>query len=107
MITGFRFDETALTVLLRSPSGGVARDLARRAIRVESAAKQNFHPGPRVAPGPPGPISDSGRLRSSITWVLGQDGFGIFADIGSNVAYSKYVEDLYPYLRPALSAAGG
>ena len=51
-------NQAALHKLLRSPDGPVARDLARRAIRVESQAKRN-------ASGRPGPIVRSGRLRSS------------------------------------------
>ena len=96
------FSEVGLHGLLESSP--IARDLARRAIRVESQAKLN-------ASGRPGPRVRTGRLRASITWTLGRDALGLFADIGSNVVYAPYVElgtdraPAYPFLRPALAAA--
>lgn len=101
----FIFDPAGLAELFRSEHGIVARDLARRAIAVETQAKLN-------ASGRPGPNVRTGRLRSSITWQLGADEIGLFAEIGTNVEYAPYVElgtdraPPYPYLRPALSAAG-
>jgi hypothetical protein len=98
------FYEAALQRLLNGPDGDVARDLSRRAIRVESQAKLN-------ASGRPGPNVRTGRLRSSITWQLGRDTESIYADIGSAVEYAIYVErgtdraPAYPFLKPALSAA--
>lgn len=100
------FDQAALRALLTSRQGPVARDLSRRAIRVESSAKLH-------ASGRPGPMVRTGRLRGSITWALGEDTQGLFADIGSNVEYAGFVENgtdrarPYPYLRPALAAASG
>ena len=98
-------DEGAITKILTSPSGPVARDLLRRAQRVESRAKLN-------ASGRPGPRVRTGRLRASITHQLIQGGpTGLRARIGSNVHYAGYVEygtaraPAYPYLRPALVAA--
>jgi phage gpG-like protein len=90
--------------LLRGPHGPVARDLARRAIRIEAAAKgfASGHNG--------GPHVRTNRLRSSITWTIGDDVVGLYADIGTNVEYAAYVElgtsraKPYPYLRPALPA---
>jgi Bacteriophage HK97-gp10, putative tail-component len=85
--------------------GEVAEDLSRRAINVTSQAKINAteRPGPRV---------DTGRLRSSISWRLGEDADGIFADIGTGVPYGRILElgltrngQKYPFLVPALSAA--
>lgn len=70
----------ALSTLLRGPSGGVARDLGRRAIRVESRAKALC------------PV-DTGRLRSSITWKLGSDFVGLYALVGTNVEYAVYVHE--------------
>lgn len=95
----------ALTEFLTGLHGPVALDLSRRAIRVESAAK-NFATGYGG-----GPHVRTGRLRSSISWVLGHDAEGLFADVGSNVEYAGFVElgtrkmRPYPYLRPALPAA--
>lgn len=99
------FDTAALEALLTSPDGGIAADLLRRAIRVESAAK-NYATGNAG-----GPHVRSGRLRSSISHRLGKDAEGLYADIGSNVEYAGFVElgtrrsRPYPYLRPALAAA--
>lgn len=92
------FDRGALAELFESPSGPVARDLQRRALQVDRAAKHNC------------PV-DTGRLRSSITNELGQDGQGLVATIGTNVEYAPYVElgtskmAAQPYLLPALEAA--
>jgi phage gpG-like protein len=109
------WNTTGLNALLRSPAGVVGKDLARRAVKVESAAKNNIQAG-NHGPGEygsgVGPNSISGRLRSSITWSLGIDELGVFADIGSNVEYARFVElgtvnmpGGYPYLLPALDAA--
>jgi len=87
----------ALTELFESPAGEVARDLQRRALQVDRAAKQLC------------PV-DRGRLRSSITNEIGQDGQGLVVTIGTNVEYAPYVElgtskmAAQPYLLPALEA---
>lgn len=99
------WDTAALERLLEGPNGPVAADLLRRAIRVEAAAK-NFATGNGG-----GPHVRTGRLRSSISYALGHDAQGLYADIGSNVEYAGFVElgtrrsRPYPYLRPALPAA--
>jgi hypothetical protein len=99
------YDQAALHALLQGPNGPVARDLARRAVAVESQAKINAtqRPGPRV---------DTGRLRSSISWRLGEDAQGLYADIGTGVPYGRILElgltrngARYPFLGPALEAA--
>lgn len=105
MASGITFHEAALAAILSGPSGGVARDLAQRAVRVESQAKVN------ASGGPPGPNVRTGRLRSSITHQIAQDSQSVYADIGSNVTYAGFVElgtrfmSARPYLRPALDAA--
>lgn len=92
------FHEAALARLLESEDGPVAKDVLRRSIRVESAAK-------RLAP------VDTGRLRSSITHELATDTQGLHGRIGTNVEYAPYVEfgtgrtPAQPFLRPALGAA--
>lgn len=89
-------DQAALAELFESPAGEVAKDLQRRALRVDAAAK-------RLCP------VDTGRLRSSITNELGNDG-GLVAVIGTNVEYAPYVElgtryaPAQPFLLPALEA---
>lgn len=100
----FHEDEASLTELLAGPHGAVALDLAQRAIAVESTAKQ-------YASGRPGPNVVTGRLRSSITWRLGVDELGVYADIGTAVYYAIFLElgtinmPAYPFLVPALNAA--
>lgn len=109
----FRIDEAALKAHLEGPQGPVMGDLAKRAIRVQNSAKLHAtdRPGPRVR---------TGRLRGSITWRLGHDARGPFADVGTNVHYAPFVENghdivrggrvvgharAYPFMRPALEAA--
>lgn len=90
--------------LLRSPSGGVARDLLRRGLLVQASAK-NFATGHGG-----GPHVRTGRLRSSISTTIGSDSISVYSDVGSNVEYAGYVElgtrymRARPYLRPALEA---
>lgn len=114
MTTDIVWNNVALDQLLEGPLGPVARDLARRAIRVETAVKvslNNAYP-PASMPGSP-PHKRHGRLQSSISWELGSDGEGLYADIGTNVEYGRYLElgtdqmAARPYLRPALTAANG
>ncbi len=87
----------ALTELFESPAGEVAKDLQRRALQVDAAAK-------RLCP------VDTGRLHSSITNEIGQDGQGLVATIGTNVEYAPYIElgtsrmAAQPFLLPALEA---
>lgn len=99
------WNDGALQRLLSGPDGPVARDLARRAIRVQNQAKVNAtrRPGPRVR---------TGRLRSSISWRIRTGSTGtLHADIGTNVPYGRYLETglrngrRYPYLSTALQAA--
>lgn len=91
-------DGPALDRLLHSPAGPVARDLSRRAVRVDAAAKRLC-------------AVDTGRLRSSINWRLAADARGLLALIGTNVHYAPHVEfgtfrmRAQPFLRPALQAA--
>lgn len=93
-----RLDRAAIAQLLQSSAGPVAKDLLRRAIKVDRAAKQLC------------PV-DTGRLRSSIGYAVERDSRGLLARIGSAVVYAPYVElgtrrqPAQPYLRPALKAA--
>lgn len=102
----FHVNEANLHELINGPEGEIVRDLVSRAIRVEGLAKQN-------ATSRPGPMVRTGRLRGSITWRLGVDLLGPYADIGSNVEYAIYLElgtsnmPAYPFLLPALETGGG
>lgn len=99
-MTRIVFFPGALAELLASKDGPVAKDLERRAVKVETQAK-------RLCP------VDTGRLRSSITHRLERDSQGLVEMIGTDVDYAAAQEfgtstqRGTPYLRPALSAAGG
>lgn len=110
--------------LLNDPRSGIARDLGRRAVRVQNAAKLNATGRTVVGannPGGRGPRVDTGRLRSSIAWEIRRDfskardtgGSGLIARVGTNVEYGYYLETglrngaTYPFLKPALPAARG
>ena len=91
-------DGDALRELFESPDGEVAKDLQRRALQVDRAAKHLC------------PV-DTGRLRSSITNEIGQADQGLVAAVGTDVEYAPYVElgtskmAAQPFLLPALEAA--
>lgn len=70
----------ALNQLLESPSGGVARDLLRRANAVENQAK-------RLCP------VDEGRLRASIRREIGTDDGELVVRVGTNVEYAMFVHE--------------
>lgn len=90
-------DHEAMLALVTSEMA--AKDLERRALKVERLAKQ-------LAP------VDTGRLRASITHEMGRDAEGLYELIGSNTEYAIYQElgtrfqTGTPFLRPALAAAG-
>lgn len=98
------WNPAGLSQLLKSAGGPVGQDLIRRATAVANQARLN-------ASRRPGPMVDTGRLRSSITYAVGNDSEGIYADVGTNVDYGLYLElgtsrmPPYPYLAPALEAA--
>lgn len=76
-------NQQGLAELLTSPFGAVAQALARKAIAVETAAK--------VIATEEG-LVDTGRYRASISWRLGRDSLGLYADIGSAVPYAGFIE---------------
>lgn len=84
---GHRLDLSAVRALLTSPTGGTARDLLRRGLRVETQAKRNL-----AGVGGPKRI-DSGRLRSSIaTQLTTRNGLPAVI-VGTNVEYARFVHD--------------
>jgi len=117
-VESFKLYDQELSSLLTSVHGPVAQDLARRALLVETAAKQNASQPPRGGPGSGsapggGPAVRTGRLRGSIAWrfagagsggllagaissaALGNESsfaLGLAVEIGSNVEYAAYVE---------------
>lgn len=114
----FVADPAGIDRLLNGPEGPVAKILGRMAVKVESQAKLNAT-GIGVAgarnPESRGPRVQTGRLRSSITWVYGRDQIGLYAAVGTNVYYGRILEvegvrtrdggrRYYPFLKPALNA---
>lgn len=95
------WDQAALFAVLNSPNGFVARDLLRRGTAVESAAKV-FASGVGG-----GPHVQTGRLRASITHQLGEDGDGLYCDIGTNVEYARFVEEGHPNTAHVYPRRGG
>lgn len=65
--------------------GGVARDLMRRGLRVESAAKRNLGTSPRRI--------DTGHLRASITTQLVSGGGRLSVRVGTAVRYAVFVHE--------------
>lgn len=99
-------DRARLAAFVNDPNGDVARDLTRRAIRVETEAKRLVHqPGkgrlyrksnPKrlhraSAPGQPF-ATDLGVAAASITHQLGRDEKGLFAAVGSGLRKFRYLE---------------
>lgn len=93
-------NEAALANVLEGDHGPVNAWLLRKAIDVETTAK-------RLCP------VDTGRLRASITHVIGIEEGKQAAYVGSNVEYAIYQElgtykmAAQPYLRPALQSVMG
>jgi hypothetical protein len=80
-----QLNRQAVSALLTSPSGPVAKDLYRRGLRVQAKAKQELEEWPRRV--------DTGRLRSSVEVQLITVGGVLAVRIGSNVFYALYVHD--------------
>jgi len=106
------WNEVALQEFFRSPLAAPGRDIARRAVAVESEAKRLLNDSwpPASTPGQP-PHKRTARLQTSISWRLGEDEEGLYADIGTAVEYGVYLEfgtdrmAARPFMRPALQAA--
>lgn len=80
-----QLDREAIHRLLTSPQGGVAKDMFRRGLRVETKAKQLLQSDPRRV--------DTGRLRASInTQAYTVNGKPVVG-VGTNVEYAVYVHD--------------
>ncbi len=82
-----RLNSGAVRALLQDPNGGVARDLLRRGLLVETQAKRNLG-------GVGGPKRiDTGRLRASITAALVTRNGSPAVLVGTNVFYAKWIHD--------------
>jgi HK97 gp10 family phage protein len=94
------FDEAALAELFESPDGPAGKHLKKQGLQVVRRAK-------RLAP------VDTGRLRSSITEELGQEGGDLVERIGTDTEYALHQEmgtvnmPAHPFLRPALAEVTG
>ena len=82
-----RLDLSAVRAIIASPNGGVAKDMLRRGLLVETQAKRNLG-------GTGGPKRvDTGRLRASInTHLVIRNGRPV-AVVGTNVFYARWVHD--------------
>lgn len=80
-----KLDLGAVSRLLTSPTGGVAKDLLRRGLKVETRAKELLNASPRRV--------DTGRLRSSVRAILITYDGKPAVTIGTNVKYAKFVHD--------------
>jgi hypothetical protein len=78
-------DQKAIAVMLAGEQGEIAADLTRRAIRVQSRARQYLS-------GPYAKVR-TGRLRSSISYEILHSNRGLVARIGSNVSYAIYLHE--------------
>lgn len=74
-----------MQAILASPSGGLAKDMAKRAILVTNKAKKNLENTPRRV--------DTGLLRASIHWEFVTKGGLPGVRIGTNVTYARYIHD--------------
>ncbi len=99
----------ALHALLASPDSNVAKQLAKFGAQVESVAKDN-------ASHRPGPMVDTGLLRSSIGWRIEAHDeielyvgygayYGTYLELGWTTSTGRFVQ--YPFLRPAIESLGG
>lgn len=115
-MSSFILNPDGVEELLNGPDGFGAKVLGAAGVRVETQAKLNATGGPvdgAVNPENRGPRVRTDRLRSSITWVYGQDELGLFVAVGTNVYYGYHLEVgwvssrgnffKYPFLVPAMS----
>lgn len=103
MAVSHRINRSAVTRLLSSPGGPVARNMLRRGIRVQTRARE------LLTSRKPG--VDTGRLRASITVDQELRGMTVVTRVGTNVEYAIFVHNgtrymnANPFLTDALPAA--
>lgn len=78
-------DQAGLNAILTSPTGGVAKDLFRRGVKIQNRAKKNLEREPRRI--------DTGNLRSDIHVQLLSFGGKPAVRVGFNLFYGIYVHD--------------
>lgn len=83
-----QLNQEAIRALVASPNGAVAKDLLRRGLLVETAAKRNLG-GTGAAP----KRVDTGRLRSSISTRLTVEQGRPVVSVGTNVRYAWFVHE--------------
>lgn len=80
-----RYNPVTMHAILASPNGGLAKNMLKRAVRVQAKAKQNLSR-------PPSRI-DTGALRASITIApYLHDGYPAFR-VGSPLKHARWVHD--------------
>lgn len=87
--THHQFHPAAVQALLASPQGGLAKDVYKRGLRVQAAARR-FLSG--SGPGHPKRI-DTGRLRNDVSVNLVTANGLPAVRIGTSVKYSRWVHD--------------
>lgn len=84
-----KFNKAVMEKILTSPQGGVAKDLLKRGVRVQSRARRNLSgltgSGPRRV--------NTGHLRSSITVKLIPQPKDLIVRVGTDVYYAKWIHD--------------
>lgn len=88
MPVSHRVDSARVHYLLTNPAGGVARDLLKRGLKVESRAKLLLAGG-----GARPKRIDTGRLRTSIHTVPLRDNGVPTVRVGTGVRYAMWVHD--------------
>lgn len=85
MAVHHKYNPVTMHAILASPQGGLAKDMFKRAVRVQAKAKQNLQRPPRRV--------KTGALRASITitpYLF--DGYPAFR-VGSPLKYATWVHD--------------
>lgn len=80
-----QLDRAAIQALLKSPQGGVVKDLLRRGLKVQAAAKRNLRSSPTRV--------NTGRLSNSITFRLVTYNGDPAVRVGTTVFYAVYVHE--------------
>lgn len=83
------FNKAQLEKILTSPTGGVAKDLLKRGVRVQSRARRNL--GGSTGSGPR--RINTGLLRASIAVTLVPRPQNLAVRVGTGVYYAKWVHD--------------